>query len=97
MREAEAVPISLFVLVALSFLALPVQNVVTRHLEAEADWVALQTTRDSGAARRLFRRFSTTALTEPSPPTWSYVLMATHPTIAQRIAMAEAWRSRSGR
>jgi STE24 endopeptidase len=97
MREAEAVPISLFVLVALSFLALPVQNVVTRHLEAEADWVALQTTRDAGAARRLFRRFSTTALTEPSPPTWSYVFMATHPTIAQRIAMAEAWKSRSGR
>lgn len=98
MREAEAVPLSLFVLVVLSLLALPLQNVITRHLEAEADWVALQTTHDPAAARKLFHRFATTALSEPNPPTWSYVLMQTHPTIAQRIAMAEAWQnSRSGR
>jgi Zn-dependent protease with chaperone function len=94
MREAEAVPLSLFVLVALSFLALPLQNVVTRHLEAEADWVALETTHDPAAARSLFHRFSTTALSEPNPPTWSFVLMETHPTIAQRIAMARAWERR---
>ena len=97
MREAEAVPLSLFVLVLLTFLALPLQNVITRHLETEADWVALETTRDPAAARALFRRFSTTALSDPSPPTWSYVLMETHPTIAQRIAMAEAWEARRGR
>lgn len=94
MREAEAVPLALFVLVTLSFLALPVQNVVIRHLEAEADWIALETTRDPDAAQRLFERFSTTALAEPSPPTWSYVLLQTHPTIAQRIAMAQAWAER---
>jgi STE24 endopeptidase len=97
MREAEAVPLLLFVLVLLTFLALPLQNVITRHLETEADWVALETTRDPAAARALFRRFSTTALSDPSPPTWSYVLMETHPTIAQRIAMAEAWEARRGR
>jgi STE24 endopeptidase len=98
MREAEAVPLSLLVLVTLSFLALPLQNVITRHLEAEADWMALETTQDPGAARALFHRFSTTALSDPSPPTWSYVLMETHPTIVQRIAFAEAWeRERGGR
>jgi STE24 endopeptidase len=97
MREAEAVPLSLFVLVVLTFLALPLQNVITRHLESEADWMALETTRDPASARSLFRRFSTTALSDPSPPTWSYVLMETHPTIAQRIAMADAWEERRGR
>jgi len=94
MREAEAVSLSLLVLVTLSFLALPVQNVITRHLEAEADWLALETTEDPAAGRRLFHRFATTALADPSPPAWSYVLMETHPTIAQRIAMAEAWELR---
>jgi STE24 endopeptidase len=94
MREPEAVPLSLLVLVTLSFLALPVQNVIIRHLEAEADWLALDTTEDPGAARKLFHHFATTALSDPSPPTWSYVLMETHPTIAQRIAMAQAWEAR---
>jgi STE24 endopeptidase len=94
MRSPEAVPLSLLVLVTLSFLALPLQNVIIRHLEREADWVALETTEDPAAARALFHRFTTTALADPSPPTWSYVLRQTHPTIAQRIAMAEAWEGR---
>ena len=32
-----------------------------------------------------------TSLGDPSPPTWAYVLLQTHPTLAQRVAMAEAW------
>ena len=94
MRLPEAVPLSLLVLVTLSFLALPLQNVIIRHLEREADWIALETTEDPSAARALFHRFTTTALADPSPPTWAYVLRQTHPTIAQRIAMAEAWDER---
>lgn len=94
MRKPEAVPLALFVLVTLSFLALPLQNVIVRHLEAEADWIALETTRDPEAARELFQGFASTALAEPSPPTWAYVLRESHPTLAQRIAMAEAWERR---
>jgi STE24 endopeptidase len=94
MREAEAVPLALLVLVVLSLLALPVQNAFSRHLEVEADWIALETTRDPDAARRLYRRFSTTALADPSPPSWARFLMETHPSIVDRVAMAEAWRAR---
>ena len=94
MGEPEAVPLSLLLLVGLQLLALPFINVVTRHVEAEADWVALETTRDPAAAEGLFERFATTALAQPSPPTWSYLLLDSHPTLEQRIAMAEAWRSR---
>jgi len=97
MREPQAVPLALLVLATLSFLALPVQNVITRHMEAEADWVALETTRDPDSATGLFRRFTTAALADPDPPTWSYVLVESHPTIVQRIAMAEAWERREGR
>jgi STE24 endopeptidase len=84
------------VLVALQLLALPLQNVITRRLEAEADWVALETAREPEAAERLFVRLGTTSLSDPSPPTWSYLLSQTHPTLMQRIAMAEAWITRSG-
>jgi Zn-dependent protease with chaperone function len=92
MYRPEAVPLGLFVLVGLSFLALPFQNLVTRHLEREADWAALQATRAPADAERLFERFAETSLADPSPPTWAYVLMDTHPTLAQRVAMARAWR-----
>ncbi len=94
MREPEAVPLALFVLVVLSFLALPLNNMVTRHMEAEADWAALETTKNPAAAKRLFGGFSTELYADPKPPTWAYVLMETHPTVIQRIEMAEAWNDR---
>jgi STE24 endopeptidase len=94
MARPEAVPLGLFVLVALSLLALPLQNVITRHLEREADWQALGATEDPAAAEGLFERFAVTSLGDPSPPTWAYILMDTHPTLAQRVSMARAWRER---
>ena len=35
------------------------------------------------------------AKADPSPPTWSYLLFDTHPSMAKRVAMAEAWRART--
>jgi STE24 endopeptidase len=71
-----------------------VQNVVSRRMESEADWKALSTTHDPAAARGLFREFAVTSLGDPSPPTWAYLLLQTHPTLAQRVAMANAWARR---
>jgi len=45
-------------------------------------------------SRSLFQRLATTSLAAPSPPTWSYVLFGDHPTIVQRIAMAQAFERR---
>lgn len=95
MRAPEAVPLALLVLAALSFAAQPVQNVISRHMEAEADWQALETTRDPAAATGLFRRFSITSLGDPTPPGWTYVLLATHPPLLDRIEMAQAWKARN--
>ena len=57
----------------------------------------LETTRDSDGARDLFRHFTTEGLADPTPPGWSYFLMDTHPSIAERIAMANAWEARRNR
>ena len=94
MGEAAAVPLALLVAAVFQLAVAPAQNVVSRESEAEADWKALQTTRDPGSARGLFREFSETSLGDPSPPTWAYVLLQTHPTLAQRVAMADAWAAR---
>ena len=49
-------PLSLLVLVLLDLLSTPVYNLVSRHMEEEADWVALETTRDRTGRRRSSRR-----------------------------------------
>jgi STE24 endopeptidase len=97
MRVPEAVPLALLTLAVLTFLARPLENVISRHIEAEADWRALETTRDPAAATSLFRRFSVTSLGDPTPPGWAYVLLETHPPILDRIEMAQAWKARHPR
>jgi STE24 endopeptidase len=94
MGEPAAVPLALLTLVVLELLALPVQNAITRHMEAEADWRALQTTRDPKDAESLFEKFVPITREDPNPPTWEYLLAENHPTIDQRIAMVRAWRAR---
>jgi STE24 endopeptidase len=97
MGEPAAVPLALLVSAVFSLVVLPAQNLVSRSMEAEADWKALQTTRDPAAARGLFEEFATTSLGDPSPPTWAYLMLQTHPTLAQRVAMANAWQARNRR
>jgi Zn-dependent protease with chaperone function len=92
LREPAAVPLALLALVVLDLLALPLQNAISRHMEAEADWMSLRTTRDPHDMVQLMRRFVPTTLEEPDPSTFDYLMEENHPTIVQRIAMAEAWR-----
>ena len=93
MAQPAAVPLSLFVLVVLQIASLPLQNGISRHMEQEADWVSLSTTRDPASARALFRHFTTEALADPDPPAWSRLLLDSHPSVVERVALAEAWRA----
>jgi STE24 endopeptidase len=96
-HRAEVVPFALLVSVVLGLLTTPLQNVVSRRYEAEADWMALQATHDPDAGREAFRSFTRVDLAEPSPPWWDYVLLENHPTVMQRIATTRAWTtSRAG-
>ena len=95
MQRPEAVPLALLALVSLTLLAQPVQNVISRHIEAEADWEALETTRDPDAVTGLFQSFGETSLGDPTPPGWAYVLLDTHPPLLDRIEMAQAWKARN--
>jgi STE24 endopeptidase len=96
MREPAAVPLAVFVLVVLQLAALPAFNAITRHMEEEADWAALEATEDPDAGRRLFEGFSVSLLADPDPPGWAIVAFETHPPTLDRIAMIEAWEERRG-
>ncbi len=95
MGEAAAVPLALLVVAVLQLALAPTQAWISRRMEAEADWKALQTTRDPAAAQRLFVDLAKTGLANPDPPAWAHVLVDSHPTLAQRVAMVHAWRSRN--
>jgi Zn-dependent protease with chaperone function len=96
MYDPRAVPVALLVIIVLQIAISPLANVVTRRYEAEADWVSLQTTHDPASTRSAFVDLAKKSKADPQPPTWSYVLDEDHPTIMQRIAMADAWAVRHG-
>jgi STE24 endopeptidase len=94
LSRPEAVPVALFIFVALQLLLAPAFNTVTRRAETIADWSALTTTRDPVAGRDAMRRLARTSLSAPAPPGWTQFLYGTHPTIMERIAMTYAWEER---
>ena len=92
--DPGVLPYGVLVLMLLNIVVTPIGNVVSRRDEAEADWSALRATDDPSSGRTLFKKFSTTSLQEPNPPTWAYLWLETHPTLMQRIAMTQAWQTR---
>ena len=89
--EPAAVPVALLAALVFFLATLPFQTAVSRRYEAEADWLALEATRDPASAVALERRLVTTSLGDPDPPAWIKLWFSTHPTAMERIAMAEAY------
>jgi STE24 endopeptidase len=88
------VPLGLAFAFAWILVTQPLANAVSRRYEAEADWLALQATRDPPSGVALDRSFVRTGLADPDPPGWVTFWFGTHPTPMERIAMAESLRGR---
>ncbi|MFL5857579.1 MAG: M48 family metalloprotease [Solirubrobacteraceae bacterium] len=93
MGEPGNVPLAALILVVLSFGLAPVNNAITRRYEAEADWIALQATRDPDSAEKLFADFVRADLADPTPSWWDKQLFGSHPSVSERIAMTRAWKA----
>jgi STE24 endopeptidase len=94
MGVPEAVPLALLLVAIFQLATAPLTNHISRRMEAEADWKALEATRDPAALEGLMQGFSEQGLGDPDPPTWVQLMVGTHPALADRIAMARAWESR---
>jgi STE24 endopeptidase len=92
LRRPETVPLALFTLALAGLVITPLANAVSRRYEAEADWMAVQATRDPGAGRALFEDFVRTDLQNPDPPGWVRVFLEDHPSALERVEQVEAWR-----
>ncbi len=97
LRTPEDLPRALLVAFVLLLAATPIVNAISRRYEAEADWIALETTRDPAGAKRFFADLAEAGVRDPSPPRWWTIPFGTHPTLAERAGMAEAWAHRRPR
>lgn len=74
----------------------PVQNLISRRVEARADFHSLVLTGDPGDFIAMQRQLSVTNLSGLAPSRWRYLLFASHPTGPERIAMGRAWAAVRG-
>jgi STE24 endopeptidase len=89
--DPRVVPLVLFLLAVGSLAATPVQNLVSRHVEARADVHALDLTTAPDAFIAMQRRLAETNLADPDPPAAWHWFFGSHPTTAQRVALARDW------
>lgn len=95
-RSAGAAnPRSLALLLALAAVATlvgtPVQNLVSRRIEARADAHALNLTRDPSTFVSMQHELSVRNISDLGPDALEYLLWLTHPAAPDRIAMARDW------
>jgi STE24 endopeptidase len=93
--SAGSVPVVLACALTAATLLLPVENLVSRRIEAEADWVGLRATRDPAGMESLDRQLALSGLSNPDPPGWAVWLLFDHPPVMERIAVARAYGSSS--
>jgi len=89
--DARVVPLVLLLVAVGTLLSTPVQNGVSRQLEARADQHALDLTADPDAFAAVMRRLAVANLNQPDPPAAWQWFFGSHPTTAQRVAAAQAW------
>ncbi|HWO47412.1 MAG TPA: M48 family metalloprotease, partial [Solirubrobacterales bacterium] len=94
LARPESVPLALLILVVAQLLATPLLNTVSRRQETAADWAALEATREPATDRAVMKKLAEKSLGDPDPPAWVYGWFGDHPTIMQRIALAQAWEER---
>lgn len=89
--DPAVVPLALLLVAVGTLVVTPVQNLVSRQVEARADVHALDLTGDSDAFIAMQRALAGTNLSDPSPPAAWRWYFGSHPTVAERIALAEDW------
>ncbi|WP_448623939.1 M48 family metallopeptidase [Geodermatophilus sp. URMC 64] len=89
--DPRVIPLVLLLVGVGMLLTTPVQNLVSRHIEARADVHALDLTADPDAFVSMQQRLAETNLAQPDPPAAWQWFFGSHPTTAERVAMAADW------
>ena len=89
--DGDVIGLLLFLMALGTLGSTPVQNLVSRHIEARADLHALDLTRDPASFIAVQRDLGAANLSDPAPPAIWQWFFGSHPTVPQRIGFAEDW------
>jgi STE24 endopeptidase len=89
--DPRTVPLVLGLVVWLTFAASPMQNLVSRHIEARADVHSLDLTREPVAFVSAHHALAVRGLSTLRPNPVLYALFFDHPSEPERIALARDW------
>ena len=90
--QPEVVALLLALVAVGTLLASPIQNSISRAVEARADRASLQATGDYRGFEKMQVQLATRSLSDADPPWFSQFWFGSHPTTLQRIGMARALR-----
>ncbi|MDN5894838.1 MAG: M48 family metalloprotease [Nocardioides sp.] len=91
MGDPKAVALILALVSLASLGVSPVQNSISRQIEMRADVDALKVT-DASAMVALQKELCLRSLCDPSGPAWSQFWFGSHPTVLERVAVAQRLR-----
>ena len=93
LRDPSTVPVVLGVALLAATLLAPMGLLISRRIEADADWAALRATGDGQSMADLQQRLAVANLSDPDPPAWAVWLLFDHPPVMDRIAVARDYSS----
>ena len=93
LRDPSTVPVVLGVALLAATLLAPMGLLISRRIEADADWAALRATGDGQSMADLQQRLAVANLSDPNPPAWAVWLLFDHPPVMDRIAVARDYSS----
>ena len=94
--DPAGLPLLWLAVTLLLFVSSPIESTVSRRMEARADWLSLELTRDPDTFVAVERRLARTNLSPVTPPGWIVAWFSSHPPILERIGMAAYWSRESG-
>jgi STE24 endopeptidase len=92
----DELPTALLVLSVLELVGLAPGNALSRRWERVADSFSLDLTRDVVAFERVHLELARANLADLQPPGLAYVLLFSHPTPPERLALGRAWAAAAG-
>jgi STE24 endopeptidase len=78
------------------FVTNPAMSAVARRMEARADWISLELTRDPRTFVEVEKRLARTNLAPVEPPRWIVFWRYSHPPVLDRLGMAGYWAALEG-
>lgn len=95
--DVAGLPFFALIMSLFGLVVMPAANFMARQMERAADLYALRTTGKSAAFRSVMLKLAGQNLAEADPPVWVQALFHSHPSIAERIKVAEGFVDDSGK